>query len=388
MTVNTTAREQRSRRETSSGRTGTFCLQRACACGGSSSPSGACPRCRGIRPDEQSRDELRGVRNRRPGVRLHRSASATALQAVAPPIVHQVIRRSGAPLDESTRVSMEAHLGHDFRRVRVHHDRQAASSARAVRAAAYTVGHHVVFGHRRFAPQTAAGQRLLAHELVHVAQQPSGTPPRRLPIAAAGDVHEREASRIAGSLMVSGHRASAAAGENAETPNARLSRAPVGVCRTPERTDCTPTLTGFPPSVGNCAAYAANSWWLPWAYVNNATCACTSTPDSPTANCVRAFLQRRLAAAPRAIKIAAAMQKSNDVPNAPQYAAYQAFVQTLLTPLIYRDHVDAYQQCCCPCGPAPYPAWIGVTTAPIQPCSLVGYFIRQFGSCHCTPGAW
>ena len=136
---------------------------------------------------------------------------------------------------------------------------------------------------------------------------------------------------------------------------------------------CTPG-PGIPPS--QCAAYAANIWWLPSAYVNNATCACQQTPNVPTANCVRKFLQDRMVATPTWLKVLAASQKLNP-----------AFVQAVLTPRIYQDHVDAYRQCCCPCGPAPYPAWIGVTTVPL-PCSAVGAAIRQFGSCHCTPGSW
>ena len=52
-------------------------------------------------------------------------------------------------------------------------------SARDVNALAYTVGRDVVFADGRLAPHTAAGRRLLAHELAHVLQQteaPSGAP--------------------------------------------------------------------------------------------------------------------------------------------------------------------------------------------------------------------
>ena len=44
-------------------------------------------------------------------------------------------------------------------------------SARAINAHAYTVGHHIVFGAGRFAPETSEGRRLIAHELTHVVQQ-------------------------------------------------------------------------------------------------------------------------------------------------------------------------------------------------------------------------
>jgi hypothetical protein len=151
---------------------------------------------------------------------------------------------------------------------------------------------------------------------------------------------------------------------------------PVGTGR-----QCTPA-PGIPNT--NCGAYARNSWWLPDAYVNNATCACRETPNVPTANCVRKFLQDRMASTSFLIKSAAAAQKLTQFVNP---AGYHMFVQTVLTPLIYIDHVDAYRSCCCPSGPAVYPAWIGVTTVPL-PCPVVGYSIRQYGSCHGTPGTW
>src|SRR5216117_4017686 len=37
---------------------------------------------------------------------------------------------------------------------------------------------------------------------------------------------------------------------------------------------CTPA-PGIPNT--DCSAYAANAWWLPSAYVNNAICACRTT---------------------------------------------------------------------------------------------------------------
>ena len=66
---------------------------------------------------------------------------------------------------------MEPRLGHDFSQVRVHTDRRAAESARAVNALAYTVGRDVVFGEGQYSPRTHSGQKLLAHELTHTIQQ-------------------------------------------------------------------------------------------------------------------------------------------------------------------------------------------------------------------------
>ena len=96
---------------------------------------------------------------------------------------------------------------------------------------------------------------------------------------------------------------------------------------------CRPAQTGISPGMSNCSIYQRNSWWLPLAYVNNATCACTSTPNSTTANCVRQFLQDRLTRTPSSIKSTAATQKIFE-PNPMTYPLYQTFVQSFLTPRI------------------------------------------------------
>jgi hypothetical protein len=72
---------------------------------------------------------------------------------------------------------MESRFGYDFNQVRVHVDSQAADSARAVNALAYTVGHDIVFDAGQYAPHSRAGQRLLVHELAHIVQNnaPAGS---------------------------------------------------------------------------------------------------------------------------------------------------------------------------------------------------------------------
>jgi hypothetical protein len=102
---------------------------------------------------------------------------APAARADSPsPIVHGGIQSPGHPLDSATRRDFERRLGHDFGRVRVHTDAEAADSARAVNARAYAAGDDLVFGAGQYAPETSAGRQLLAHELTHVAQSRSASP--------------------------------------------------------------------------------------------------------------------------------------------------------------------------------------------------------------------
>ncbi|SFL96519.1 DUF4157 domain-containing protein [Variovorax sp. OV329] len=101
-----------------------------------------------------------------PGARESSPAAAAAVQST--------LAGSGTPLEPSTRQFMESRFGHDFGRVRVHADAQAAGSAQSVGARAYTVGSDLVFDRGQYAPATPTGRHLLAHELAHVVQQGGG----------------------------------------------------------------------------------------------------------------------------------------------------------------------------------------------------------------------
>lgn len=81
------------------------------------------------------------------------------------------LRSPGEPLESVTRSYMESRFRHDFGSVRVHAEPEAAESARAANALAYTIGTNIVFGRGMFAPETTDGRSLLAHELAHTIQQ-------------------------------------------------------------------------------------------------------------------------------------------------------------------------------------------------------------------------
>jgi outer membrane protein OmpA-like peptidoglycan-associated protein len=117
---------------------------------------------------------------------------------MAPPIVNDVLRSQGRPLDPDVRSQMEPRFGHDFGHVRVHTGDLAAQSAESINARAFATGSDIVFGRGQFAPGTQAGQTLLAHELAHTVQQRnSRAPSNALPISEPGGQVEREADTAA-----------------------------------------------------------------------------------------------------------------------------------------------------------------------------------------------
>ncbi len=66
---------------------------------------------------------------------------------------------------------MESRFGADFSNVRIHTADYAASLSADLGAHAFTVGSDIYFNRGKFAPGTASGDKLLAHELTHTVQQ-------------------------------------------------------------------------------------------------------------------------------------------------------------------------------------------------------------------------
>ncbi|MFL5801675.1 MAG: DUF4157 domain-containing protein [Roseiflexaceae bacterium] len=161
-------------------------LQRACACGQHSGSGGECAECR----------------KKREGTLQRAAVNPSPVHAV-PPVVQDVLRSSGQPLDAGARAFMEPRFGRDFSGVRVHTGARAAESARAMHALAYTVGRDVVFGAGQYAPATLAGQRLLAHELAHTIQQGGQAivSQAKLQIGASTDSAELAADQAADAVL-------------------------------------------------------------------------------------------------------------------------------------------------------------------------------------------
>jgi hypothetical protein len=152
-------------------------LQRKCACGANAASGDQCEECKS---------------------KAKQPLSAALESSGVPPIVQDVVRSPGQPLDAGTRSFFEPRYGHEFSKVRVHADRTAAESARAVGALAYTVGNDLVFGHDAYQPRTEIGRVLLAHELAHTVQQQNRTQDSPLENGAL----EREADSAAAAAML------------------------------------------------------------------------------------------------------------------------------------------------------------------------------------------
>lgn len=173
----------------SSGASGCSCdekpkkLMRKCACDASGASCGGC--------SEKKK--------------LQRHAHGEAPERI-PDEVGRAIASSGQPLDAGTRALMESRFRHDFGSVRIHADTNAAASADAVSARAYTYGHDIVFAAGAYAPSTDAGRRLLAHELTHVVQQDGGGAAMQSASAISSPTEgaELEADRAADTVMSGG----------------------------------------------------------------------------------------------------------------------------------------------------------------------------------------
>ncbi len=77
----------------------------------------------------------------------------------------------GRPLPSGLRRRVEGVMGESFAKVRVHSDPKANELSSSIQARAFTKGPNIYFGRGEYRPESPGGQRLLAHELTHVAQQ-------------------------------------------------------------------------------------------------------------------------------------------------------------------------------------------------------------------------
>ncbi|MCC5905121.1 MAG: DUF4157 domain-containing protein [Balneolaceae bacterium] len=106
---------------------------------------------------------------RKPMVQLKADNSHAASSELSQKIHSK--KGSGHTLANNTKQEMEAKIGADFSKVRVHTGSNAIQLNRELGARAFTYGNQIFFNSGEYNPSTSKGKHLLAHELTHVIQQ-------------------------------------------------------------------------------------------------------------------------------------------------------------------------------------------------------------------------
>ena len=160
------------------------------------------------------------------GIQLLSDADRRPDTPVDSAALRAAISSGGLPLEASVRADMESRFAADFSSVRVHTGVDAARSARAVAAAAYTTGEHIVLGEQVAGLATGTGRGILAHELAHVVQQRAG-PVGGIPVgddmtvSDPQDRFERAADNVARAALAGG---AAHPGREARSPRGDLTQ--------------------------------------------------------------------------------------------------------------------------------------------------------------------
>ena len=129
-----------------------------------------------------------------------RSATHLDVPFTVPPIVHEVLRSPGQPLDATTRAFMEPRFGHDFSHVRACTNASTAHSARAGNGHATTVDHDAILAVGQHAPGRGYGRSVVGHESTDRVALRCGMHELsdKPPLVRAPDTAERQAETAAG----------------------------------------------------------------------------------------------------------------------------------------------------------------------------------------------
>jgi len=126
---------------------------------------------------------------------------AEVINPVAGRQVAQVMGQAGAGfvVPKDVRRLVGRVTGDRLNDVRVHNDASAHAAADLLNARAFTVGRSIYFAPGEYTPATAAGRRLLAHELAHTVQQRGAELPSldALRVSRKSDVEESHADGLA-----------------------------------------------------------------------------------------------------------------------------------------------------------------------------------------------
>jgi hypothetical protein len=104
-------------------------------------------------------------RKEQPGMASGRPVSASFQQGL------NSSKGGGSPLPDDVKQQMEADIGADFSKVRIHTGGDAAQLSSSIQAQAFTHGNDIYFNEGKYNPGSSSGKHLLAHELAHTVQQ-------------------------------------------------------------------------------------------------------------------------------------------------------------------------------------------------------------------------
>lgn len=144
-------------------------------------------------------DEAGGKRIQRSAVAGSKSGDSSAIDAA----VAAIPQSGGEAPDPRVLHKVQAATGADLSAARVHTGKASQRAADAVNAEAFAVDQQVHFAESKYQPRTTSGDHLLAHELVHTAQQAragGGVLQARMAVSSPGEPAEVEAETIASSV--------------------------------------------------------------------------------------------------------------------------------------------------------------------------------------------
>jgi Domain of unknown function (DUF4157) len=119
-------------------------------------------------------------------------------------LITQAIGTVGEEIPNEARRLIEARGGFDLRGIQVHVGEEAAAAAKSLRARAFSVSQHIVFGEGEFCPTGEAGLWLLAHEVAHAVRQRDERSQEYF-VSAANRVWESRADTFAQFVLYGGN---------------------------------------------------------------------------------------------------------------------------------------------------------------------------------------
>jgi len=123
-------------------------------------------KCKSCQEEEEDSEDLKISRKENGDLTNSTTVSRSTITGI-----DNTLSKPGNPLDLSTREFMEPRFGHDFGKVKIYANDNAAKSAESINARAFTLDNNIVFGRGQYNPSNDDGKKLLAHELTHVIQK-------------------------------------------------------------------------------------------------------------------------------------------------------------------------------------------------------------------------